>query len=153
MVGTALGLPLRRVTLASDRSVRMGGEVSFSGHGEAQLFAVWLAAGSLGQTRCLRAAGYLHPELHRCVRDFAGGGDRAAAERLTADGFTIDLQRARADASRLLGDPGLWAAVEQTARLLLTQRQVAPRDVAAALVTHRVSARQVWTPDLGSADG
>lgn len=153
VVGTAVGLPLLHATLADDRSVRMGGEVHFGGPGDAQLFAVWLMAGSIGQRRWLRAAGYIHPELHSCIRDIAGSEDRAAAKRLLADGFIIDLQRAHADASRLLGDPGLWAAVEQTARLLLAQRQVASADVVAALETHGVTTQQVWTPNITPADG
>lgn len=153
VVGTAVGLPLVHATLEDDRSVRISGVVSFTGPGDAQLFAVWLAAGAVGQSRWLCTAGYGHPELHRCVRAIGGGADRAETERLAAQGFIVDLQRAHLDVSRLLGDPGLWAAVEQTAWLLLARRHLTSADVIAVLETHRITTQQVWTPDIGSADG
>ena len=152
VVGAAVGLTLLHATVAEDRSVRRGGHVLFSGPGDAQLFAVWLTAGAVGQTRWLRAAGYVHPELRRCVRDMVGSGDRAEADRIAADGFIIDLWRARDDASRLLGAPEMWAAVEQTAQLLLTRRRLASADVAAVLDTHGITTQQVWTPDMGLPD-
>jgi hypothetical protein len=152
VVGAAVGLTLLHATVAEDRSVRMGGQVLFSGPGDAQLFAVWLTAGAVGQTRWLRAAGYVHPELRRCVRDMVGSGDRAEADRIAADGFIIDLWRARDDASRLLGAPEMWAAVEQTAQLLLARRRLASADVAAVLDAHGITTQQVWTPGMGLPD-
>jgi hypothetical protein len=146
VVGAALGLRLVVAHLARDRTLMVGGGVSFSGPGDAQHFAVWLVAGVAAQQRWLAEHDYTHPELHSCLRNLAGAGDDAAIDAMARGGFRVDRDRALADASRILGDPNVRAAVDTVAAVLLDRPVITDAELAELLHRHQMPTATAWIP-------
>jgi hypothetical protein len=147
------GAAARGRPLGTGSHLMVGGGVSFSGPGDAQHFAVWLVAGIAAQQRWLTKHDYTHPELHSCLRNLAGAGDDMAIGAMARNGFRVDRDRALADATRILSDPNVHAAVDTTAAVLLDRRVATEAEVAELLRRHQMPIVTAWTPVMDNPPG
>ncbi|MFG2210443.1 hypothetical protein [Streptomyces sp. NPDC048638] len=144
-----LGLEVKRLTLAGDRTALEGGGCWVSGRGDAQHYTlVWLSAG-YAQANWLRDHGYPHPELRRCVLENGALGDHRIVDGYVESGFVLDRTQAITDAQRVLAEPHTAAALNALADLLLNEGQLEAQridEILLARCAQRPVTSAVWVP-------
>ncbi|MGP3951294.1 hypothetical protein [Streptomyces sp. 7N604] len=149
VLSLTLGLRVRRLLLARDRTLAEGGGCLVEPPGNAQHFALEKLGAAHAQAIWLDANDYDHRELRRCVLEVAAAGDRAVVDSYEAEGFVIDRKRAVADAVWLLSTPGTMTAIETVADRLATVHELDGRQVSSIIDQHRPvrpPVSTVWIP-------
>lgn len=149
LIAWLLGLEVKRLSLASDRTLLEGGDCWVDGKGDAQHYTlVWLSAGH-AQANWLTAHGYTCPELRRCVLEHGASGDQQIVDGYAAAGFVLDRGQAVTDALQVLAEPRCSAALHALADVLLIERELDTQRIdETVLAQHAVRppASAVWIP-------
>ncbi|MBW1597256.1 hypothetical protein [Streptomyces sp. JJ38] len=143
-----VGMTPTRVALARSRDEVAGGTYSSTGTADAQQFVVvCVGAGPFPAAR-LQKAGYSHPELEKCIRQFCASGDLANAQSYVTSGYVADIDQAIRDSIRLLADPSAERAVDALTRALLAAESLGEGEIAAILDPHSLTHDRagVWVP-------
>ncbi|MFD8544293.1 hypothetical protein [Streptomyces sp. NPDC059649] len=149
LIAWVLGLEVKRLSLASDRSMPEGGGCWVDGKGDAQHYTlVWLSAGH-AQANWLTAHGFNHPELRRCVLEHGASGDQRIVDGYAAAGFVLDRDQAVTDALQVLAESRPSAALDALADVLIIERELDTQRIDATVLAQHVvrpPASAVWIP-------